>query len=283
MEASNVVSDGGSCDSSLTESIATASVLRRALQGNERSNKVMLQQFMGVRPVRRHTSMRNKCKSAQSEIEHRMEEEDSIVSNSSIAAYAEEMREAPEDATNASVDNDDWSTGCVRSPPYAVALPGKEQQYPIKSPLIVQSSKSSLSSIHASSVRKRRFASIASKLACLTCATGVSRHKEDELDEVLPCDSNTSEDESEKSARPQTNEDKVPSLFAMFESYFHMNFNANEIDYTTNPNDNSADHHRQRFSGMECVAPCDDISLDSDAYEFSIGSFTDEQSIRTSF
>ena len=51
-----------------------------------------------------------------------------------------------------------------------------------------------------------------------------------------------------------------------------------------NSNANDNDSNRRTVRGMECIAPCDGISLDSDVYELMFGSFEeDEQSARTPF
>jgi hypothetical protein len=51
-----------------------------------------------------------------------------------------------------------------------------------------------------------------------------------------------------------------------------------------NSNANDNDNNRWTVCGMECIAPCDGISLDSDVYELSIGSFEEEeQSARMPF
>ena len=225
MKTYRIVSDGISCDSSLTESIATGAIQR--LYANEDSNKEMLQKFMGIRPVRRHASMRNKSRSARREIERRMEEEESIISNSSIAVDEEETREAQDDIINTNDDNDNWSSGGVQSLPSTIVVSNQAQQHQIKSRLVVQSSSSSSSSILTTSLPKRRLLSLTSKLKCVTCVAGISHHEENELDEELHYDNSTSEDEIESQ---QQNEDKFPNLFAVFDSYFNMNSNANEID-----------------------------------------------------
>jgi hypothetical protein len=187
-----------------------------------------------------------------------MEEEESIKSYSSIV--------------HASDDNDDWSCDGVRSLPSTIVLYEKEQQVPIESCVIVQPSKSFSSSTKVTARPKRRFSSLASKFACLTYVAGISRHKRNELDESLHYDCSTSDDESEGTA-PQQIENKYASFFAVFDSDFNMNSNANDNDY-----------YRRTVRGMECIAPCDGISLDSDVYELMFGSFEeDEQSARTPF
>lgn len=148
----------------------------------------------------------------------------------------------------------------------------KEQKVPIESCVIVQPSKSFSFSTHVTARPKRRFSSLASKFACFIYVVGISRHKKNELDESLHYDISTSDDESEGSA-PQQTENKYASFFAVFDSYLNMNANANDND-----------DNRRTVRGIECIAPCDGISLDSDVYELRIGSFEEEeQSARTSF
>jgi hypothetical protein len=200
-----------------------------------------------------------------------MEEEESIKSYSSIVCE-EEIRKVPDDIVHASDDNDDWSCDGGRSLPSTIVLYEKEQQVPIKSCVIVQPSKSFSSSTKVTARPKRRFSSLASKFACFTYVAGISRHKRNELDESLHYDCSTSDDESEGTA-PQQTEDKYASFFAIFDSDFNMNSNANDND-----------NNRWTVCGMECIAPCDGISLDSDVYELSIGSFEEEeQSARMPF
>lgn len=258
------VSFNSLCSSLTAESAATV-VLRR-IEANESSNRKMLQKFLGVRPKRRHASMRRIDKSAERRTDEAIPR-----------CYLDQVREDPEQEEG-EVSEEEGEDMFYYNDEGDISSEGiMEQSIPCTVEFLSEDVE--VDEKPKSCIRKRgRLANISSSLACVTCGSkNISKYIEqeehdEELEERLCSAESVSvndyeQEDENKIAGSRQKEAETRALLVpldfytnIFDTYLHTSMCG-----TGAPNRHT----------IECATPWDSNSVDVFDYEFSVGSITE--------
>lgn len=257
MEEFSVTLDDASDASSIT-----AAVVMSRIEENRLSNRALLENFLGMRPLRRHASMRPTYSTLSKT--KTIEEESSLLKKKGRPEQRDEDEGVYRGLSNR---YDDWS--------FSVPELSEAQPYSLKVRVPERSS------VDKQSSKRGAVKGRLSSLACVRCVVGGqpgqtlaeqdNDERQDKVDqkknqEALSAGSSVISKESDvtsKNSNVRTDEWEtqitVPKvdLLALWNCY---------MSSTTNKS-----NKKQEFQQIQCIAPCDPVSFDSyDSYAYAL-------------